>query len=292
MSIDRLQDKIRKLKNPTVLDFGILPEHIPPQLLQEEGGFTRAYGRFCIQLLETLRNTIPAVRFSFSAFALLGTDGLVTLAKVMDQAKKLGYYVLLDLPEALSQQSAAYYAALVFDQMNDWSCDGFVVSAYIGTDALKPYAQMLADSRKSLFVVIRTSNRSAPQTQDLLTGSRVYHMNIADSVNRLGEDMLAKCGYSQIAGVAAAASAGSLKELRSKYSKLFLLLDGYDYPNANAKNCSYAFDQLGHGAVACAGISITAAWTQEFEGEQRYLELAEQAAQRMKKNLGRYITVL
>ncbi len=292
MSVDKLQEKIRKTKNPSVIDFGILPAHIPPVLLQEEGSFVRAYGRFCMELLESLRDIVPAVRFSFAGFAVLGTEGIMTLSRVLSHAKKQGYYVLLDVPEALSQQSAQFFAQELFRQENTLEFDGVILSSYIGVDGLLPYAQMVADSGKALFTVIRTANRSAPQLQDLLTGSRVVHMSVAESVNRLGENMIGKSGYSQIAGVAAASSADGIRILRSKFSTMFLLLDGYDYPNANAKNCSYGFDRLGYGAIVCAGISVTAAWTQEFEGAQRYQQLAVEAAQRMKKNICSYITVL
>ena len=33
MAIDVLQDKIRKLKNPSMIDFTVKPEHIPAQIL-------------------------------------------------------------------------------------------------------------------------------------------------------------------------------------------------------------------------------------------------------------------
>ena len=113
----------------------------------------------------------------------------------------------------------------------------------------------------------------------------------ADIISRQGENAVGKCGYSQVGAVAAASSADSLRALRGKYSRLFLLLDGLDYPNANAKNCSYAFDKLGHGAAACGGSCIAAAWQDDGE-DCDYLEKAKQGAERMKKNLTRYITVL
>ena len=92
--------------------------------------------------------------------------------------------------------------------------------------------------------------------------------------------------------MASASNTESLRSLRSKYSKLFLLVDGYDYPSANAKNCAAAFDKLGHGAAVCAGSSIVYAWANEPGNPENYLESAMSAAERMKKNLGRYVTVL
>jgi hypothetical protein len=92
--------------------------------------------------------------------------------------------------------------------------------------------------------------------------------------------------------MSAATSGDSLRNLRMKYNHLFLLVDGYDYPSANAKNCSFAFDRLGHGAAVCVGSSITGAWLQEGSDGADYMECALSACDRIKRNLSRYITVL
>ena len=120
----------------------------------------------------------------------------------------------------------------------------------------------------------------------------MVHIAAADHVNRYGGDTAGKHGYTRVGLLAAASSADSLRNLRAKYPKLFLLVDGYDYPNANAKNCSFAFDKFGHGAVVCAGESISAAWKQIESDGNDWLEQAKSAAERMRKNLTRYITVL
>lgn len=288
MSVDKLQDMIRKVKNPSVVELSVTAQQLPPYLLEKEGTFPKAYASFCRDLLLGLKGSVPAVRFSFSYFALMGADGLNLLPKLMTNAKDLGYYVLLDGPEALSPMMAEESAGML-EQM---PCDGIIVSAYIGSDALKPYVKILKQSNKSLFVVLRTANKSAAELQDLMTGSRLVYMAGAHMVNHLAQPLLSKCGYSQVCGVAAASSAESLRQLRSKYPNLFLLIDGYDYPNSNAKNCSFGFDRLGHGAAVCAGSSITAAWIQEQAPENEYVASAVQAAERIKKNITRYISVL
>ena len=89
-----------------------------------------------------------------------------------------------------------------------------------------------------------------------------------------------------------ATAADSLRSLRGKYPGVFLLVDGYDYPAANAKNCAAAFDRLGHGAVVCSGSGIVCAWKQQEDGEANYLAHIVAAAERMKKNLTRYVTIL
>ena len=291
MSVDLLHDKIRKYKNPSVIDFAMQRDCIPPHLLTDEGSYLKAHSRMCRELMEALKKLVPAVRFSFDAFALEGPEGLLELQSLLKTAKESGFYVLLDGPELLSPWAAERSANKLFAS-DEYACDGLVISPYIGSDALKPFMPFCKNNEKDLFVVVRSPNKSALELQDLLTGSRHVYGAAAELVNRFGEQILGKCGYSRICGVVGAGSADSIRSLRLKYNRMFLLVDGLDYPSGNAKNCSYAFDRFGHGAAVCAGPSVTAAWKETENEGQDYLEAAVQAAERMKKNICRYITVL
>ena len=287
--MDLLHEKIRKLKNPSVIALDVKPSMIPAFLLEEEETVPKAYGRFCQELLRGLHGIVPAVRICFGAFALLGPEGLLELKQVLELASELEYYVLLDLPEMPGPLAAERTADMLCD--DQWCCDGVVIGSYLGTDILCPFLK-LAKAGKDIFAIARTSNKSAPEIQDLITGGRLVHAAVVDAVSRHGASLLDKCGYSRIAVVAAAGAADSLRSLRSKYRSTFLLLDGYDYPSGNAKNCSFAFDNLGHGAVACAGDSVTAAWMTLEADPKGYVDAAVEAALRMKKNLLRYVSVL
>ncbi len=292
MSIDVLQEKIRKAKNPAVLELGLPAGELPPHLLAGEGSAAAAYGRFCRELLRKLRGLVPAVRVSFGAFALLGPEGIAQLPEILKEARQLGYYVVLDGPEILSPMGAEMVAQAVFGENALYPCDGLVIPGYLGSDIWKVFLPHCRDGKKDVFVVARTGNKSASELQDLLSGSRVVHAAAADHVNRYTREITGKFGYARMGILTAASAADSLRSLRGKYPKLFQLVDGYDYPSANAKNCSHAFDKFGRGAVVSAGRSITCAWQQAGTDGQDYLEQAEAAAQRMKRNLTRYVTVL
>ncbi len=288
MAVDILQEKIRKLKNPTMLELGISLSEIPPQFAPNASG----YGAFCRELLENLKGTIPAVRVSFAAFALLGADGMTELTQTLKAASELGYYVALDAPEILSPAAAKMVAESLLGEGSAYPCDGLVISGYLGSDIIKPFLPYCKNSKKDVFVVTRTANKSAPELQDLLAGGRLVHTASADHVNRYGQDTAGKFGYTRVGILAAASAAESLRTLRTKYPKLFLLVDGLDYPNANAKNCANAFDKFGHGAAVCVGTSVTAAWKQAESDGSDYLTHAAAAAERAKKNLTRYISIL
>lgn len=290
MSVDVLQEKIRKTKNPSVLVVEAFAEMIPDAHLQDADSVAAAFETYALQLFDSLKGLIPCVRFGFGSFALLGGEGLRVLARLSEAAGALGYYVILDAPEALSAFSAENIAKVLGGEDCSYRWDGLVVPAYSGSDIIKPFLP-LCKKGKSLFPVVRTANKTAPELQDLLTGGRLVHTAFADIINRHGQTLMGRGGYSQVGALAAASAADSLRALRSKYPGMFLLLDGYDYPNANAKNCSYAFDKLGHGAAACAGTSIFGAWKETQENTDP-IACAVGAAERMKKNLTRYVMVL
>ena len=288
MSVDILQEKIRKMKNPSMLELAMPLSDLPPQFAPNAEG----YGAFCRELLEGLKDVVPAVRVSFAAFALLGPEGMNQLSETLKAASELGYYVALDAPEIVSPAMAKIVADSLLGEGSAYPCDGLIISGYAGSDVIKPFLTYCKKPKKDIFVITRTANKSAPELQDLLSGGRIVHAVAADHVNRYGDGTEGKFGYTRVGILAAASSAESLRSLRAKYPKLFFLLDGFDYPNANAKNCSFAFDKFGHGAVACGGTAITCAWKKEESDGSDYLPAARAAADRMKKNLTRYINIL
>lgn len=292
MAVDVLQEKIRKAKNPSMVEICLTPDMLPPQFQEETGIGAEGLLRFGKELLTALKGIVPAVRISYAAFTLQGADGASALIQLLKDAKELGYYVLLDAPEILSPVAAAMTARMLLGEESNYPCDGIVISGYAGSDIIKPFLPYCKTGKKDIFVVVRTANKSAPELQDLLAGSRLVHAAAADHVNRYGAETEGKFGYTRVGILAAASAADSLRNLRTKYPKLFFLLDGYDYPNSNAKNCSYAFDRYGHGAAACAGTSITCAWKNVESDGSDFASHAVAAAERMKKNLTRYVAIL
>ena len=292
MSVDVLQEKIRKSKNPTMLELNLSVADLPPHVLSQAENRCKAYVSFCEEILTAMKGLIPAVRVSFASFAMLGGEGLEALRSVLCFAKEQGFYVAMDAPELFSSANATLVAESVFGSESIFPCDGLIISGYLGSDVIKPFLPYCKKNKKDIFVLVRTSNKSASEIQDLLSGSRLVHAAAADYVNRYGADTSGKSGYTNVGILAAASAADSLKNLRLKYPKLFMILDGADYPNANAKNCSHAFDKFGHGAVAVIGSSVTCAWKNTESNGEDYISLAVSAVERMKKNLTRYTTVM
>ena len=210
------------------------------------------------------------------------------MAELLTQAGEYGYYVALDGPQSLSVSTAQ----LAAEKLTALHFDGLILSPYIGSDGVKPFMTLCKEQGKDLFFAVRTANKSALELQDLLTGSRHVYAAAADVLNRFADGVLERSGYSRIGLLAACGASTALMELRRKYNRFFLLVDGLDTPGGNAKNASLAFDRLGHGAVVCAGTGITCARQDNETDGGDYLEQALQAAQRMQKNLTRYLDIV
>lgn len=287
MSVDLLQEKIRRCKNPVMVELAMERRLIPEVYLQTHGSLPDAWGAYCRAIVEVLKETVPAVRFSLGSCALQGAEGLRALEELLVFSREQGYYVVLDAPELLSSSAAADLADMWKQRL---CCDALVVSPWLGSDVLRPLASVCGED-KAVFAVVRSVNRSAYELQDLLSGSRHVHVAAMDLVNRHGETLIGKYGYSRMGALVGAASANVIKTLRGKYSRAFFLIDGIELSHGNFKNASLAFDKFGRGAIACAGSSVMAAWTEEGAPEDP-VEAARQAVVRIKKNLTRYVTVL
>ena len=84
MSIDALQEKIRKRKSALIVDMTIYPGQLPEHWAGE--CFGNGYKQYVLELLKGLKGLVPGVRFRLSAFALLGSEMLRILPESLQAA--------------------------------------------------------------------------------------------------------------------------------------------------------------------------------------------------------------
>ena len=307
MSIDVLQERIRKLKCPIMVGLDpylpILPRHIVRDAFDEYGqtlrGAAEAYYRFCTELLDRISPIVPAVKLQSACFEALGADGINQMQRISKYAKELGYYVLMDSMRGDVGSVAEIYAQAVFGSVSVgetahqlYSCDGLTVNGYLGSDGIKPFLPYCKHDGKNVFILLKTSNKSSREVQDLLSGDRVVYTAMADLAMRWGSDLFGKNGYSEIGAVVGATFPQTMKLLREKYDRLFFVVPGYGAQGGTAKNVQFAFDRFGHGAIVAASRSIICAWQKDGGDGENYLDCAEEAALKMKADIGKYVVIL
>lgn len=306
MSVDVLQQKIRKRKAPIMVCLCPYYDQIPSFLREqarEEFGDTLAAAAescraFCFGVLDALEGVVPAVSVETACFLTFGADGIAAMQKVLAYAKEKDYYVLLDAmrcdigPNAEVLAESCFGSVKVGEQaFTPFACDGILLSSYLGSDAAKPFTRFCAEG-KNVFLLSHSSNKSAREVQDLLSGDRVVYQVVADLAMRWSTDLFGRNGYSEIGLAVGANNVPVLKNLRARYDRLFFLVPGFGAQGAGAKDVQYAFDRMGHGAVVMAGRSILYAYLKHETDEREYAQAARSAAEKMREQILGYITVI
>ncbi len=284
MSVDALQTKIRKLKNPIAVRLDLRPELLPPSLWTPGGDLAAAYEVFGKAVLDALDGVAPAAVFNTAYFDALGAPGVAALQRLTDHAGGLGYYVIVETQRSDCEEAAALCAGAYYGPL--YGADALSVCAFAGSDGIRPYLSYCREQGKSLFILAKTPNPSAREVQDLLSGDRVIHTVMLDLAVRWGGDLVGPAGYSQLGAVVGAAHPASLQALRQKYDRLFFLV-----PDAAAKEAQYAFDRLGHGALVTAAAPILGAWREAGE-DVDFAACARAAAEKLRDQLRTFVTVM
>lgn len=307
MSIDVLQNRIRKLKNPSAVGLDPRLELIPGAILEDAfsrfgqtpEGAAEAQRIFCIGVLDALADIVPAVKFQTADFLAFGHAGIAALETLSSYAAKKGYYVLMDTMRGDVGPTAQVCANTYFGGTTiggqaylPFCADAVTLNAYPGSDGIKPFLPYCKDQGKNLFLLVKTSNKSSREIQDLISGDRVVHTAMADLAMRWSADLLSKSGYSEVGIVVGATHPAVLRTLREKYDRLFFLVPGYGAQGGGAKDVSNAFDRFGHGALVCASRSILAAWQKDGTDGAPYADSIRAAAIKMRADIGSYITVI
>ena len=307
MSVDVLQEKIRKMKNPTMFGLDPTPELIPIWLLEEKiaqfghtpEAYAEAYYRFCSDILTQLKETVPAVKVQSACFEALGACGISVMQRLLEDATELGYYVILDAmrgdaPHIASLLADAMFGGLCFGETTiyPYRCDGITLNGYLGSDSIKPFLPYCKENGKSVFVLVKTSNKSGREVQDLISGDRVVHTAMADLVMRWSGGEYSKSGYMPLGIMMPATDPRALTSMRKRYDRLFFLVSGYGAQGGSARHASCAFDEFGHGAIVSASRSILGAWHTDDNDGRDFAMRALEAAVKMKKDLGKFVTVI
>ncbi len=310
MSFEVLQNKIRRLKNPTVAGLDARVEYVPQFILDKHiarHGKTRraaaeAIYEFDCGLMDALCDLVPAVKPQAAYFEMLGWEGMEVLERVIQYAREKGFYVIADVKRGDIGTTATAYAEgwLGGVRVGDAFCPGFdadcvTLNGYMGSDAVKPFLKECRERDKALFVLVHTSNGSSVELQDMVCGDRLVYTVMGGLVGRWGGEApedLDKYGYNCVGAVMGATYPGDLRAMREKLPHTFFLVPGYGAQGGTAADVSYAFDRYGHGAIVNSSRGILCAWKKTGGEGEDYQAAARAAAIAMRDDIAAYTTIL
>ena len=108
-----------------------------------------------------------------------------------------------------------------------WQADALTVNPYLGSDGISPFIKVAAREQKGIFVLVRTSNSSAGEFQDLLVDGKPLYQHVADRLQQWAEPHRGESGYSLVGAVVGATYPEQLADLRANLPGIVFLVPGY-----------------------------------------------------------------
>ncbi len=297
MSFDRLQQAIIHTKNPTVAGLDARLEYVPQPMIDRaiaQYGETRnaaaeAIFAFNCGLIDALCDIVPAVKPQSAYYELLGWEGMEMLERTIRYAREKGMYVIADVKRGDIGATASAYAegwlgktVVGGAQLPCFDADCVTVNGYMGADAVNPFLKIANQEDKALFVLVRTSNPSAVDLQDLEVGGGKIYAVMGALAAKWGEGYLDCYGYNRVGAVVGATWPEQLAQLRKALPHTFLLVPGYGAQGGTAEDVRFAFDDKGHGAIVNSSRGIMCAWKKTGNAGADYQDAARAAAIEMR----------
>lgn len=221
----------------------------------------RAYLEFGRAIIEIAAPLVPVIKPQAAFFEACGPQGCQTLQEVLRFAEERGMVTILDgKRNDIGSTAAAYAEAYLgrgalgsdpehLDWLRPWSADALTINPYLGSDGIVPFVEIAAREGRGLFALVRTSNPSAREFQDLIADGRPVYRHVAEKVLTLGEAHRGFLGYSLLGAVVGATYPSELAELRQAMPGVYFLVPGYGSQGAKAADVAAAFDPDGLGAI-------------------------------------------
>jgi orotidine-5'-phosphate decarboxylase len=311
MFADRLIETIIKKNNPTVMGMDPKLDYIPREIVKysfENYGETfRGAGKAIIEfnkrLLDATYDLIPAIKPQLAYYEMYGTEGIKAFEETIKYAKKLGLLIIADakrndIGSSAEAYSAGYLGSTKLSELKTelaFNVDALTVNPYFGIDGIQPFIEDCINNGKGIYILVKTSNKSSGDFQDIKTesGEMLYEI-VAKKVNEWGKQVIGKSGYSSIGAVVGATYPIEAKKLREIMKDNLFLVPGYGAQGGGAKDVSDTFGRDGLGAIVNSSRGIMCAYKSEMWKKEYSPKSFDKAARaeviRMKDDINKYRT--
>ena len=301
MGFDRLIEKIAATQNPTVAGLDPKLDYVPASIknacFAKYGktleGAAAALLAFNKAIIDEICDIVPAIKPQAAYYEMYGWQGVRALADTIAYAREKGMFVITDgKRNDIGTTMEAYATAhlgetdIAGESAAAFGADALTVNGYLGTDGIKPLAKICDEKDKGIFVLVKTSNPSSGELQDmkLENGATVYEQ-MGRMCEGWGADLMGKYGYSAVGAVVGATYPEQLSEMRAKAPHTFFLVPGYGAQGGGAEDAKNAFDQNGLGAIINSSRGIMCAWKKQGLTEEDFAQAARNEAIRMREDI-------
>jgi len=292
---DRLHKAVERCGTPLCVGFDPHLDLIPPCLVHrylEEAsdpwsGWAEAIETFFLRILERISSLVPAIKPQWAFFEQLGPPGIRVLQRICQEARERGLLVIADAKRSDIGSTAAAYANVFFEGKESLDrkfpppmlTDAVTLNPYLGSDSINPFIE--SNIQHGVFILVRTSNPSGDDLQNLPVNNVRLQDKVAEKVNEWGLKRKGKSGWSSVGAVVGATYPEEALHLRQLMPNTPFLIPGFGAQGGNADNAVVALDKNGDGGIVNSSRDIIfsyrrAPYTRQF-GEDSYDRAAEAA---------------
>lgn len=299
-AIDLLIDKIKEMNNPTVIGldprYEMIPECIKIKYGKDIDGVCDAILEYNQRLIDATYDIIPAVKPQIAFYEMFGIKGLEVFKKTCEYARSKGMIVIADIKRGDIGTTAAGYSNAYLgktpigeDLYSAFDVEFVTVNPYLGSDGVLPFIEDAKKYNKGMFILVKTSNKSSGELQDLKTedGEEIY-IKVAKLVNEWGKDLIGEHGYSSVSAVVGATYPKQLETLRKVMPNSYFLIPGYGAQGGKAEDIALGFKD-GLGGIVNASRSLMCAykldrWKEKYS-DNEFEQATREEAIRMRDEL-------
>lgn len=300
-AIDKLIKKIKETNNPTVIGldprYEMLPKCVTDKYSQDLEGIAKAIIEYNKTLIDNTCDIIPAIKPQIAFYEMYGVPGMEAFKETCRYAKEKGMVVIADIKRGDIGSTAAGYSNAFLGRTSIgekeeaiYDVDFVTVNPYMGSDCIKPFIEDCKKYDKGIFILVKTSNPSSGELQDLkLENGKEVYAQVTDLVEEWGEELRGENGYSSVAAVVGATYPEQLEQIRKLAPHTYFLIPGYGAQGGKANDIALGFDTNGLGGIVNASRSLMCAyksdnWKDKFV-EEDYAKATRAEALRMKEEL-------
>jgi orotidine-5'-phosphate decarboxylase len=300
---DRLIECIDRKGCPITVGLDPRLDLMPPALVRtsfsRHGETHRAASQairdFNLQLLDAIAPHVPAVKVQVAFYEAFGPAGMEVFAETLREARQRGLIVIADVKRGDVELTAQAYASAYLGSglpgvtlSPGFEADAITVNPYLGGDGVLPFVAAATPHGKGLFILVKTSNPTSDDVQNLLVDGLPLYEQMAGMVQGWGQGTEGRRGYQAVGAVVGATYPAEAARLRSLMPHTYFLVPGYGAQGAGAMDIRACFDADGYGAIVNSSRAILYAYRQEEYqafGEGRFPEAARAAVLTMKEEL-------
>ena len=275
----------------------MLPKCVTEKYSSDLEGVAKAIVEYNRALIDATYDIVPAIKPQIAFYEMYGIPGMQAFKETCEYAKKKGMIVIADIKRGDIGSTAQGYSNAYLGktkigegEQSIFDIDFVTVNPYMGIDCVKPFIEDCKKYNKGLFILVKTSNPSSGELQDLKleTGEEVY-TQVAKLVENWGEELRGEHNYSSIAAVVGATYPEQLKQIREIAPHTYFLIPGYGAQGGKVEDIALGFDENGLGGIVNASRSLMCAykselWKDKFE-EIDYAKATRAEAIRMRDEL-------